>query len=138
MLNSSAGGGRLWLDFVTGAGVPLFLLNHLVKTFTMTIKRIPYKYKQAHYSVNRFKPIAEIITWFEREQSIYDVINLIEICQYFVKKCSEDLVNLSCCSDHVPNREQKIINTANCLRYCQDFINDECTKKLVSGLLTTV
>jgi hypothetical protein len=76
------------------------------------------KFKIAHYSVNRYKHIIEVEKWFERETSIYTEAEIYELWQYFVKRCEKDLVLLAKRSDAVNQREAKIINTANILRYC--------------------
>jgi hypothetical protein len=76
------------------------------------------KYKAAHYSVNRFKLLSEIEKWFDRECGIYDDGDIYELWCYFKTKCEKDLLQLAECSDIVENRHQKILNTADFMRYC--------------------
>ncbi len=83
---------------------------------------IPSKYKSAHYLHNRFKDINEIDQWFERQDAIYPDDEILELWKYFKRQCEKDLVLLAECSDDIENREIKIVNTADFLRYCHNNI----------------
>jgi hypothetical protein len=98
---------------------------------------IPSKYKSAHYLINRFKPLSKVIEWFERESVIYSDDDIAELWNYFKQKCSKDLLLLSICSDDVDDREMKIVNTANILRYCHNQIQSTIIERLTENIQTT-
>lgn len=95
---------------------------------------IPSKYKSAHYLCNRFKELSEVEKWFDREEAIYGDDEIFELWQYFKRKCENDILLLSTCSDDVKERERKIVNTANILRYCHDKIQKVLSDKLQTQL----
>ncbi len=86
---------------------------------------IPKKYKKAHYAVNRFKPVADVKKWFEREETIYTTNDMIDINQFFMLQCQHDFTLLSLCLDFA-ERTEKLINTANILRLCNQNIQTIC------------
>lgn len=95
---------------------------------------IPSKYKAAHYLTNRFKELSEVEKWFEREDVIYSDEEVFELWKYFKSKCEYDLLLLSRCSDGVGEREKKILNTANILRYCNNKIQFVLSEKIQAAL----
>ena len=96
---------------------------------------IPSKYKAAHYLKNRFKELSEVEKWFEREEVIYSDDDLFELWKYFKSKCEKDLLLLAGCSDDVKEREKKIVNTANILRYCHNKIQFVLSERIQAQLI---
>jgi hypothetical protein len=83
---------------------------------------IPVKYKSAHYLVNRFKPLAEVIKWFEREDAIYSDEEIFDLLHYFKRKAGKDMILLSECGSNVEDWEKKLVATGNIFNYCHNNI----------------
>ena len=100
------------------AGHYNFYNKHSLKN---QITMIHSKYKNAHYQINRFQSLPKVEKWFENQDSYLSDEDMMELWQYFIKKCKYDLHLMSIC-DQVKNRDVNIIRTANILRYCHDNV----------------
>lgn len=91
---------------------------------------IPSKYKSAHYLVNRFKPLAEVVKWFEREEGIYSEEDIYELWVYFKRKAEKDMILLSQCGNNVEDWEKKLVATGNIFNYCHNNIQKTHREKI--------